>query len=231
MQAVILAAGRGTRMKELTQEMPKALLEVAGEPILQYAFDALPDSVDEVIVVVGYMGGVIQQRFGGEYKGKRILYVEQDVLDGTAGALWRAQEILKDRFVVMMADDLYATSEIQKCIDAGEWVELVQHRDAIRSKGKVEIDKHKNIVRIVEGNHGEVPGLLGTNLFVLDTRVFDFPLVPKTEGSEEYGLPQTIISAAKELGIVFRAVEGKLWLEITEPEDLQKAEEILAARG
>src|SRR3989338_3733767 len=107
MQAVILAAVRGTRMKELTEGTPKALLEISGKPLLQYEFDSLPEVVDEVIIIVGYMGSMIQQRFGGIYKDKKIFYVEQDVLDGTAGALWRAKDILSDRFLVMMADDLY----------------------------------------------------------------------------------------------------------------------------
>ena len=87
MQAVILAAGRGTRMKELTENSPKALLEVAGRPLLQYALDTLPNDVDEVVIIVGYLGGMIHDRFGPEYYGKRLLYVEQEELNGTAGAL------------------------------------------------------------------------------------------------------------------------------------------------
>ena len=215
-------------MKELTEAMPKALLEVSGKPLIEYGFDALPDDIDEIIVVVGYFGGVIQQRYGGTYKDKRILYVVQETLDGTAGALWCAKDLLKKRFVVMMSDDIYGREDIETCIEAGGWVELVQRRAAIRSKGKVEVDRHHNIIRITEGNHGNIPGLLGTNFFVLDTRLFDFPMVPKAEGSDEYGLPQTIIPAAKSLGIPFCAVEGTTWFEITDPKDLGKAEEFLA---
>src|SRR5215212_8859235 len=107
MQAVILAAGRGTRMVELTTEVPKPMLEVSGKTLLEYKFDALPEEVAEVIIIVGYLGSVIQRRFGGEYKGKKLFYVEQEELNGTAGALWHAKDILKDRFIVMMGDDIY----------------------------------------------------------------------------------------------------------------------------
>ena len=227
MQAVILAAGKGSRMGALTESTPKALLELFKQPLLQYELDTLPDYVDEVVIIVGYLGHLIQQRFGGEYKGKRLLYVEQDVLDGTAGALWRARDILKDRFIVMMADDLYGKEDIERCVAKAGWVELIQERDAIHAKGKVELDKHGNIARIIEGNHGETRGLLGTNLFVLDTRVFDCPLIAKTEGSKEFGLPQTVIAGAKQLGIPFQPMIGTSWLEITSPEDLKKAEQIL----
>jgi hypothetical protein len=63
---------------------------------------------NEVILVVGYLGGMIQKRFGGEYKGKRILYLEQEnPVGGSAQALWLAKDILKDKFVI---NDLYKSS-------------------------------------------------------------------------------------------------------------------------
>jgi NDP-sugar pyrophosphorylase family protein len=228
MQAVILAAGRGSRMGELTERIPKALLPLGTKTLLEYEFDALPDEINEVIIIVGYLGGSIHEKFGGMWQGRDVLYIEQEKLDGTAGALWRAKDILHDRFVVMMSDDLYAKTDIERCIRQKDWVELVQRRNEIRSKGKVELNEEGEILKISEGDHGAVPGLLGTNLFVFDTRIFQAPLIPKAEGSDEFGLPQTAIVAAKMLNIPFRAVETDKWIEISTPDDLQKAEEMLA---
>ena len=199
MQAVILAAGRGTRMGTLTDSTPKALLPLGEKTLLEYEFDALPNNIDEIIVIVGYMGSLIHERFGGTWQDKHIFYVEQDKLDGTAGALWRAKDILHDRFVVMMSDDLYAKEDVEKCIQEKDWVLLVQRRNEIRSKGgKVELDKKGETSNVIEeGIMAAVSGLLGTNLFVLDTRIFRSPLVPKAEGSDEFGLPQTAIEASK----------------------------------
>ncbi|KKQ79283.1 MAG: hypothetical protein UT03_C0063G0001, partial [Candidatus Moranbacteria bacterium GW2011_GWD2_38_7] len=64
MQIVILAAGRGTRMKDLTDNVPKPMLQINGKPILAYKLEALPEEIDEVIFVVGYFGNQIQQYFG-----------------------------------------------------------------------------------------------------------------------------------------------------------------------
>lgn len=228
MQAVILAAGRGTRMGELTETTPKSMLEIAGKPLLEYKLEELPDEVDEVILIVGYFGSVIHNYFGGMFGDKRILYVEQEnPVGGTADALWSAKDILNGRFLVLMGDDLYDKEEIEKCLRADGWIELVQHRDEIRQKGKVVVDKKANITDIEEGDHGTESGFLGTNLFVLDDRIFSCEMVPKAEGSKEYGLPQTVLAASKTLGVPFRAVEGKRWFEVTAPDDLKKAEAFL----
>jgi NDP-sugar pyrophosphorylase family protein len=226
MQAVILAAGRGSRMGDLTETTPKPMLKVHGKTLLEHKLDALPRDVTEVIFIVGHYGSVIHDYFGGVYKDKTIFYVEQDVLDGTAGALWRAKDILKGRFIVMMGDDLYSAEDIA-AVQAGEdWVMAVWKTDDIKG-GVVHVDSHHRITRITEGGTSG-KGFAGTNLFGLDTRIFDHPMIPKATGSAEYGLPQTVVAAAKRSGIPFSAVEATDWIQITAPEDLERAEQILS---
>jgi UDP-N-acetylglucosamine diphosphorylase / glucose-1-phosphate thymidylyltransferase / UDP-N-acetylgalactosamine diphosphorylase / glucosamine-1-phosphate N-acetyltransferase / galactosamine-1-phosphate N-acetyltransferase len=72
MQAVILAAGRGTRMNELTTAVPKPMLDVGGKPLLEYKINALPPEVEEVILIIGYRGNVVRAHFGGSYNDKHI---------------------------------------------------------------------------------------------------------------------------------------------------------------
>lgn len=214
-------------MNELTDSLPKPLLEVNGKTLLEHKFDALPEGVDEIILVVGYMGGMIQQKFGGTYKDKRILYVEQDVLDGTAGALWRAKGILTDRFLVMNGDDLYVREDAAHCMAINEWAMLVKEMDRVLN-GNVRIEDNGTILEIKEGPHNGSKGLTNTGLYALDTRIFDYPMIPKAQGSAEYGLPQTILEASKKSGIPFLAVKATDWIQITSPEDIQKAEAILS---
>ena len=228
MQAVILAAGKGTRMGELTESVPKPMLKVSGKTLLEHKLDALSGIADDIIIVVGHYGGVIHDYFGGTYGGTRLLYVEQDVLDGTAGALWRAKDALTDRFLVLMGDDLYSRTDIERCLVPGDgWVMLVEETSQPRSGGDVKLDTHHHIKDIVEGEY-KGHGYIGTNLFALDVSLFDFPMIPKTAGSNEYGLPQTVLKAAKELKIPFYAVQATGWVQITSPRDLVKAERVLA---
>ncbi len=226
MQAVILAAGRGTRMGELTESTPKVLLEVAGKTLLEHKLDALPYDVDEVVIVVSYLGGTIHDRFGGVYGDKRILYVEQNSsTGGTADALWQARSILRNKFLVMNGDNIYAKEDITKCVAYDDWTVLVYKKEKVMT-GRVVVDKKGMVADILENSaHGGEAGYANTALYVLDTRIFDYPPAPKAAGSKELGLPQTMIQAVKTIPI--HAVPASFWLEIKTPEDLQKAEEIL----
>src|SRR3989344_50482 len=182
MQAVILAAGRGTQMDELTTAVPKPMLPVAGRPLLEYKLDALPDEIDEVILIVGYLQDVIRHHFGALYDKKKILYVEQTELNGTAGALWSAKELLRDRFLVMMGDDIYADADVAACITKPEaWTLLVQQLPEMHRAGSVVLDAEGRIENIIESSIEDAErmeqGLASTNLYTLDTRLFTSPLV------------------------------------------------------
>ncbi|MBI2612885.1 nucleotidyltransferase family protein [Candidatus Kaiserbacteria bacterium] len=232
MQCVILAAGRGTRMDELTMATPKPMLPVAGRPLLEYKIDALPEECDEVILIVGYLKDAIKRHFGAIYGGRKVRYVEQDKLNGTAGALWAAKEVLHDRFLVMMGDDIYTKEDIETCIEKEDaWTLLVQQLPEMHRAGIVRLDENGRIVEILESSIEDAdrlePGLASTNLYVLDTRLFSCPLIPKHTGSLEYGLPQTVVNAAHTLGIPFEPVFTDKWIQITSPKDLVVAGEML----
>ncbi len=104
-QAVILAAGKGTRMLPLTLTRPKPLQEVLGKNLLEWKLSALPDSITEVIFIIGYQGEQIRAFFGDRWEGRAIFYAEQQELNGSAGALLCAKDLLRGRFLVMMGDD------------------------------------------------------------------------------------------------------------------------------
>ena len=228
MQCVILAAGRGKRMGSLTDGAPKALLEVSNKTLIEHKLDALPEQIDEVIIVVGYLGSVIHDYLGGSYGDKKLFYEEQDnIVGGTADALWQAKNALSGKFLVMMGDDIYAHEDITRCLvpDDG-WALLVQEEDGTHEGGIVVLDKDHHIREVAEGAH-EGKGYISANLFVLDTRIFDFPMLPKSAGSNEYGLPQTTLATAQKLGIPFYAVKTSSWVQISTPEDLEKARKML----
>lgn len=228
MQAVILAAGKGTRMRDLVRTTPKSMLQIAGKTLLEWKFDALPESVDEVIIVTGYLGEKIRARFGDAFKGRKIVYVEQEnPAGGTADALWHVRGSLKDTFLVLMGDDIYAREDMEMCLRY-EWAILAGHVQDVSVGGQI-IMENGDLSAIVE-HEGSGPGLVSTNMFVLDTRVFKHAPVPKVVGSKELGLPQSVLAASQALHIPLRVVEATNWVQISDPTDLKRAQEILTDR-
>lgn len=102
----ILAGGRGTRLGARSREVPKPLLEVAGEPFLVHQLRLLAaHQVREVVICVGHRGEMIESRIGAERFGVRIAYSQDGPgLDGTLGAVRRALPLLPDRFLVLYGD-------------------------------------------------------------------------------------------------------------------------------
>lgn len=223
MQAVILAAGRGRRMKTLTENMPKPLLSVLGSNLIEHKLAILPKEIDEVILVVGYLGGKIREHFGSEFKGKRIRYVEQRDQLGTMLALKQTEGLLAERFMVMMGDDLYSKADIVKCLEH-PWAVLVKKMEEKGRGARVVVDKKKHITEIIEGAELEKGTLNNAGLYVLQSDIFKYPIVQIPSG--EFGLPQTVAKAAKDFDI--KVVESKSWHQISSPEDLERVEKLLA---
>ncbi len=104
---VILAGGLATRLRPLTEKIPKALLEIAGRPFLEHQVELLKhNSISEVILCVGYLGEMIEQRYGaGESLGVRIRYsFDGPKLLGTGGAIKKASALLPKAFFVLYGD-------------------------------------------------------------------------------------------------------------------------------
>ena len=108
MQAVIPAAGEGTRLRPLTADRPKALVEVGGKPILAHCFEQLrPYPIEEFVVVVGYEGEQIVDRFGDSFRGVPISYAWQRDRRGLADAVVRAEGHVDGDFLVVNGDNVF----------------------------------------------------------------------------------------------------------------------------
>ena len=107
-KAVLLVGGKGTRLKPLTDKIPKALLKVQGKAVTEHIFDLLKKyGIRDVILCVGYLKEKIKDYFGdGSRFGMNIVYVEEDGPLGTAGPLKLAKKYFKESFIVSNGDEL-----------------------------------------------------------------------------------------------------------------------------
>lgn len=226
MQAVIMAAGLGTRLRPHTLTTPKPMLSVAGRPILEWTFASLPPDVDEVVLVVNYLKEKISAHFGDSWNGRRVRYVEQTELKGTGDALARCAPLLNGKFLVMNGDDLYGADDVAAACSRDLSI-LAKATDVPGRFGAFRTDTAGNLVDIIEGADIEAGGLVNAGLYVLDRRFFDYPLVPIRDGAE-FGLPQTLVTMAKDHPIAI--VKAAFWCPIGYPEDLEKATATLERR-
>src|SRR4029450_11909688 len=101
-KAVVLAAGRGTRMRELTAELPKPMIEVRGKPVLQHIIEGLRDAgISKCLIVVGYRADAVRHFFGdGSRYNIAINYTTQIVQDGTSRVVVLARDYVEQHALV-----------------------------------------------------------------------------------------------------------------------------------
>lgn len=229
MKTVIFAAGKGVRMLPLTTDRPKPLVRVLDRPLLEYSFEALPDEVTEVIVVVGYLGDMVKEHFGSNWKGRAVSYVEQREQLGTWHALEVARGMLagEDRFLVMMGDDMYSKDDIVKLIAhpraiLGSKVDLTEKRF-----GMITVDGSMRIQDIEETPEQRTSVLGNAAVYVLTPEFFSYELrmSPRGEYLITDGLRQFVHDYP-----VFAEI-ASFWIPIGYPEDISRAEEALRRRN
>lgn len=178
MQAVIPAAGRGSRLGELTDDQPKGLVTIGDRPLLAWVFDrAIEAGVDELIVVIGYEGARIVDRFGDTFDETPVTYVHQRERRGLGHAVLQAEPHVDGPFLVVNGDNVFAES-LTPAVEAAEpetvdgvlGVETVSSAEASQT-GVIEV-KNGTIERIVEKPTNPPSTLVTTGCYVLPQDVF-----------------------------------------------------------
>ncbi len=235
-KAVLLAAGRGTRLGKLTESTPKPLLEVAGAPLISHIVTALADAgIHEIAIVTGYLAEQLAawcEWFNRAHPETRLIPIRQRELNGTAGAMLAAREFLadEDTFVFGWGDVLMDRHNYSRFVAhaRSEPYDLLlavnRTRDPWRGAA-VYVDDRMRVVRIVEK---PPPGTSTTNwnnagLFAATRRLFDYVerLTPSARGELE--LPQAIAAMGTD-GLDVRAIDVRgFWSDVGTPEDLEAA--------
>jgi UDP-N-acetylglucosamine diphosphorylase / glucose-1-phosphate thymidylyltransferase / UDP-N-acetylgalactosamine diphosphorylase / glucosamine-1-phosphate N-acetyltransferase / galactosamine-1-phosphate N-acetyltransferase len=225
MQCVILAAGKGTRLRPLTDNCPKPLVKVDGKPLLDHIVEALPTSIDELIIVVGYLGDMIKDYCGTEFHGRKVTYVVQEEQKGTAPALWLCKDLIKGRFLFLFADDIHGRGDLARATSYVRSI-LVASVDNPEKFGIVVRNPDGTLGLMIEKPEHAPSNCASTGAMVLDEHIFKFE--PQTPVKGEYYLTEVIERYAKEYPIA--VVEQQLWIPIGYPEDITHAESILSSR-
>jgi bifunctional UDP-N-acetylglucosamine pyrophosphorylase/glucosamine-1-phosphate N-acetyltransferase len=225
MKAIILAAGEGIRMRPLTLTTPKPLLKVGGKPILEHIVSRLPDEINELILVIGYLGQKIKDYCGNEFLGKRVRYVWQEKKLGTYHALKLCEPLIEkgERFLMLYADDIHGAEGIRNCL-GHKCAIVVEEAEDPRKFGVVGLNSDNSISEIVEKPENPPSNFVSTGVLLLDSKIFEYEADLHPNG--EYYVTSAISKMLRDNHQIY-AVKSTMWLPIGYPEDIKKAEEFL----
>jgi NDP-sugar pyrophosphorylase family protein len=224
MKAIILAAGEGKRMRPLTLEAPKPMIEVLGKPLLHWIIGSLPEEITELVIVVGYKGDQIKKYFGKKFEGRPVTYVTQEKAMGTGHALHLCKDLIKsgEKFLFMFADDLHSPEAIKKLVRGGLGV-LVQEHPEPKRFGVFEVDASNRIVSIEEKPEHPKSKLVSVGVYVFDSHFFEYPMPLSARGEYEYIEP--LLAMIKDFPVTVEKTD--FWHPIGYPHDIDMAERLL----
>lgn len=227
-KAVLLAAGRGTRMRDLTEALPKPMLEVRGKPVLQHIVEGLRDNgLTSLLVVVGWRAEVVKEFFGdGSKLGVKILYETQTVQDGTGRVVALAKSFTgADPFLLSYGDILIAPENYRRIRDAlndAEAVISVKRSDDVSQGGAVFVNEKFELTELREKPKPGEPTSPWYNagVYAFRSSIFDFiaKLEPSPRG--EYELTDAIRNLALSGGKVQAIEIAGDWADVRDPEIL-----------
>lgn len=222
--AVILAGGKGTRLKPLTDTIPKPLIDIHGKPVAEHLLGLLKKyGVREAYFSVGYLKEKIKGYFlDGSKFDLKIKYIEEDEPLGTAGPLKKAKDFLKETFIVSNADELKKIEinkmfELHKKSGALATIALTKIEDPSQY-GVVVLDDNKIIKFIEKPKKEEAPSsLINSGFYMIEPEVLE--MIPEGFSMIERDIFPKLASQGKLAGFPFLGQ----WFDTGTFERLEKA--------
>jgi mannose-1-phosphate guanylyltransferase len=235
MQAIVLVGGEGTRLRPLTDSIPKPALKLVDRPFLAYMVEWLAaHGVEEIVFACGFLPDVLREALGdGEHAGVRLKYVTEPERRGTAGAIRFAAdalgERLGERFLALNGDvlcDLDLSALLAAHEERGAQATLALHPVADSSAyGLVSTDAGGAVTAFVEKTGEAVPGEINAGAYVLERSLLEL-IPPEREVSIEREVFPRLVGA----GLHALLLDG-YWMDIGTPERyLQASWDILEGR-
>lgn len=246
MKAVILAAGKGTRMRELTQEVPKPMLKVQGRPILEHIVEGVKSAgITEIFIVTGWKAEVVESHFGdGSRLGVSIHYGRQLVQDGTGKAPEIAKEFIQSDDFLLTYGDILVKPEtyaaMRKRFGEGGFAGLLTvtgsqdvtkgglifFDEQLRVRGLVEKPNHEQIARLTKDGWikpGQ-PVWYNAGIYIFKPVLYDFTAKLEKSPRGEYELTDALtgmINAGQQIAGL--EIAGR-WVDVRDPEVLASLE-------
>ncbi|OPY51067.1 MAG: Bifunctional protein GlmU [Methanosaeta sp. PtaU1.Bin060] len=226
MQAIVLAAGEGSRMRPLTSRRPKVMLPVAGKPFLEHMIlRARHAGIESFVIVVGYCADHVRSYLGdGSRLGVLIDYALQERQLGTGHALMAARDLAEESFLVLNGDVLAETRDLRRIIQArAPAVAAMSVSDP--SRYGVFLMDNGCMKHVVEKSPNPPSDLANAGIYSLNRKIFEVLETVKFSERREIELTDGLNAlASKE---IIGVVQLESWMEIGRPWDILAVNEAL----
>jgi D-glycero-alpha-D-manno-heptose 1-phosphate guanylyltransferase len=225
MEAIILAGGLGTRLRQVISDVPKPMAPIAGRPFLEILLDKLAhNGFHRIILSLGFMAERIIKHFGSSFAGMKLVYVTEDIPLGTGGALRLAMTVCTKDHVFVFNGDTYL--DLETALTESQWqtdkrlIVVAREVSDTERYGRLIIDGRRIVTFTEKGVSGH--GLINAGCYVFPTNALDlFPL------NKSFSIETDYLIAEISNGMVDVFVTKGLFIDIGIPEDYAKAQDIL----
>ena len=222
MDVVIMAAGRGTRMRPLTDTRPKPLLPVGETTLLERLLEQCHELVDRIVLIVGYRGDAIETQIGEQYRGTPVAYVEQSKRLGTGHALAQAEPHVEGPALVLNGDVVIDRTLLERLADADGHAMAVTGVEDPRSYGVVET--RGDAVTDLHEKPGDPPtSRVNVGLYAFEPSVFRAIDRIGESARGEYELTDAITELIADGERVTAVAYDGIWLDVGRPWELLEA--------
>lgn len=212
MKAVIMAGGKGTRLKPLTNDIPKPLIKIIDKPCMEHIINLLRDhNITQIAVTLGHLSQQIIDYFGdGSQLGVELTYFVEDEPLGTAGSVKSTQNFVSEDFLVI-SGDAFTNIDLSKAIryhfaKDSIFTLIAQPHPHPQGLGVLEIDYNNKIIDLMEKPENIKPSLINTGIYIINKRLLN--LIP--DGFYDFGkqlLPSLV-------GKIYAYVTYEFWSDI-----------------
>lgn len=232
MKAVIIAAGKGTRMGPLTENRPKAMLPIANRPLLEHIIVAIKAAgIKDFLIVTGYCKEKIADHFeDGGSLGINIEYIEQQQQKGTADAIAVARKSITERFLVANGDVLASIPDIKNILRTKGEVVLAAKTVASPEEYGILFVKGNRVEKIVEKPKKSISDLANAGIYVFEPSIFDAINDTSRSPRGEYEITDSI-QRLIDSGKVSGYVSLEKWQDIGFPWHMLEANEMMLKSG
>jgi NDP-sugar pyrophosphorylase family protein len=222
-QAIILAGGKGVKMRPLTYEVPKPLIPVKGKPVIEYTIEMLREAgIRDIVVAIGHLGDKIKEVVGtGRKYGVTISYSEEDDSLGSAGALRNASVMIHNKpFVVVNGDVLtkISVSDVINFHQEEKYVATMALTTEPNTKGYgVAVLRGEQITRFIKDDSKQTTQLINAGVYIMNPSIFRY--IPNVGTAHFEDLFDKIAKQGKLSGF---PSDGS-WYEVSTPENYERA--------